>query len=268
MALDLGLTKKRAIITGGSAGIGLACARALFSQGVQVTLAGRSSERLQAAKKDILKGAGSERESEVFPFSCDLANESDVTRLIEASLENFGGIDILINNAGSASAGAFLEMGDVKFKEAWELKFLGYIRMIRGVLPSMIAKNDGRIVNIVGGAARTPRPTFLPGSTTNAALLNFTKGISKQIAQNNIRINTISPGTTATERALSLVDQEAKVRNVENHVVMKERLAAIPLGRMVEPSEVAAMTLLLVSDLIPSMTGAEVIIDGGQTPGV
>jgi NAD(P)-dependent dehydrogenase (short-subunit alcohol dehydrogenase family) len=131
----------------------------------------------------------------------------------------------------------------------------------------MIARRDGRIVNITGGAGRTPGPTFLPGSTANAALLNFTRGLSKELAQHNVRVNAISPGSTATERAERLIAADA-VGGVTLEQAREQRLARIPLRRMTDPDEIAAMTLLLVSDRVGSMTGAEVLIDGGATPGV
>ena len=152
--------------------------------------------------------------------------------------------------------------------DAWNLKLLGYIRLVKAVVPHFKSRNDGRIVNIIGGAGRTPRPSFLPGGTTNAALLNFTRGISKELAQNNIRINAISPGLTATERAESLAKQNAQARGVSVEEIKTESLQAIPLGKIVKPEEIAALALFLVSDLAASITGAEILVDGGQTPGV
>jgi 3-oxoacyl-[acyl-carrier protein] reductase/bacilysin biosynthesis oxidoreductase BacG len=136
------------------------------------------------------------------------------------------------------------------------------------ILPHLKSRRDGRIVNIIGGAGRTPRPNFLPGGTTNAALLNFTRGISKELAQYNIRINAISPGLTATERAEQLAQQNAQARGVSVDEIKAESLQAIPLGKIVKPEEIAALALFLVSDLASSITGPEILIDGGQTPGV
>jgi 3-oxoacyl-[acyl-carrier protein] reductase/bacilysin biosynthesis oxidoreductase BacG len=132
----------------------------------------------------------------------------------------------------------------------------------------MIDQRDGRIVNIVGAAARTPESTFLAGSTANAALLNFTRGVSKMLAPHNIRINAISPGFTATERAERLVAQHAAATGTTVEEAKMRMAKAIPLGHLVAPEEIAAATLLIVSDRVPSMTGAEILVDGGQTPGV
>nr|WP_272819454.1 SDR family oxidoreductase [Scytonema hofmannii] len=175
---------------------------------------------------------------------------------------------MLVNNAGSARAGSFLELSDDVFLDAWNLKLLGYIRLVKAVVPHQKNRRDGRIVNIIGGAGRTPRPSFLPGGTTNAALLNFTRGISKELAEYNIRINAISPGATATERAERLAKQNAQARGITVEQAKAETLQGIPLKRIAQPEEIAALTLFLVSDLAASITGAEILVDGGHTPGV
>lgn len=266
MSLDLKLNGKTAIVTGGSAGIGLATAKALYSEGVNVVIAARNLERLEQAVVDIqsLPTPG----AKVISISADLTQAESIEQIVSNTLAQFGQIDILINNAGSARAGSFLELGDDAFLDAWNLKLLGYIRLVRSVVPHQKSRRDGRIVNIIGGAGRTPRPNFLPGGTTNAALLNFTRGISKELAQYNIRINAISPGLTSTERAEHLAQQNAQSRGVSVEEIKVESLKAIPLGKIVKPEEIANLALFLVSDLASSITGAEILVDGGSTPGV
>ncbi|MBD2726281.1 SDR family oxidoreductase [Nostoc sp. FACHB-892] len=266
MSLELQLSGKTAIVTGGSAGIGLAIARALYSEGVNVVIAARNPERLEKAVADIqsLPTPG----AKIISISADLTQAESIDQIVSTTLAQFGQIDILINNAGSARAGSFLELGDDAFLDAWNLKLLGYIRLVRAVVPHQKNRHDGRIVNIIGGAGRTPRPSFLPGGTTNAALLNFTRGISKELAQYNIRINAISPGLTGTERAERLAEQNAQIRGVSVEEIKAESLKSIPLGKIVKPEEIAALALFLASDLASSITGAEILVDGGNTPGV
>lgn len=266
--MDLRLRGKTALITGGSAGIGAACARALYQEGVSVALVARNEQRLHAtaAAIRILPPTGST--PDVLPIAADLRQAEDIQRVVTTVLAQFGHLDILVNNAGAARAGAFLTLPDDAYLDAWNLKLLGYIRMVRAVAPHMIERRDGRIVNIVGGAGRTPSPTFLTGSTANAALLNFTRGIAKELAGHNVRINAISPGSTDTERAERLAEQRAAAAGTSVGAAKAESARSIPLGHMVDPNEIAAMMLLLVSDQVRSMTGAEVIIDGGATPGV
>lgn len=266
--MNLNLVGKSAIVTGGSAGIGLACATALYAEGVSVLIASRDEEKLTQAEERIKATKSLSTKAQVVAVKADLAQPEDVQKVVDTAIKSFGHIDILVNNAGAARAGSFLDLPDEAFLNAWNLKLLGYIRMVRAVVPYMKQRKDGRIVNIVGGAGRTPSPAFLAGSTANAAILNFTRGISKELAKDNIRINAISPGTTATERAERLAEQNAAARGISVEAMKAETAALIPLGRMVQPEEIADMTLLLVSDRVASLTGTEIIIDGGQTPGV
>ena len=264
--MELNLQGRCAIVTGGSAGIGLACAKALGAEGVSVAIAARDEDRLGQAVGQI--GAVVGADAQVVPVKADLTDAGDIRRLVRETLVQFGRIDILINNAGSAVAGSFLELEDEAFEEAWRLKLLGYIRMVRAVLPHMIERRDGRIVNIVGGAGRNPSPTFLPGGTANAALLNFTKGIARELAQHRIRINAISPGMTATERAERLLRQQAQARGISVEEARIGRTQSVPLGRLVDPGEIAALALFLVSDRAASITGTEIVVDGGSSTGV
>jgi len=260
--MDLQLTGKTALVTGGSAGIGLACARALLDEGVDVAIVARDAARLAGAAA-TLRTAG----RRVVPIGADCSLADDVTRAAREAQAALGRIDILINNAGAAMGGRFVELGDDPFLAAWNLKLLGYIRMARALVPAMIERRDGRIVNIIGGAGRTPGTGFLPGATANAALLNFTRGLARELAPHNVRVNAISPGTTATERQNRLLEQRKKPDQTLEQA-RAEAVAAVPLGGMVLPEEIAAMAAFLVSDRSASTTGTEVQIDGGSSPGV
>ncbi|WP_217896392.1 SDR family NAD(P)-dependent oxidoreductase [Oceanobacillus rekensis] len=263
--MDLGLEGKNAIITGGSAGIGFACAKLLVSEGANVIIVGRNEERLENALTSLQKNA---QGNSIFTISQDLMNSETPHRIVKEAVSHLGKIDILINNAGSAQAGSFWELNDQHFIDSWNLKLLGYIRMIREVATHMVNQRHGRILNIIGTGAKTPSSTFLPGGTANAALLNFTKGISKELAESEVRINSISPGVTATERADSLAKQNAAVKGITLEEQISIDKVSNPLGRIVQPEEIATMALILVSDLIPSITGSDIVIDGGMQPGI
>jgi len=265
--MDLRLAGKTALITGGSAGIGLACAQMLVSEGVHVAIAARSLERLAGAAEALQATAGKRGGDppQVIALAADLSQAEDVERTARDASAAFGHIDILINNAGSAMGGPFLELPDSAFLDAWTLKLLGYIRMTRALVPAMIERRDGRIVNIVGGAARNPAPGFLTGSTGNAAIINFTRGLSKELAPHNVRINAISPGTTQTERGDRLLAAEVTHgRTLEQ--AREARLSRVPMRVITLPEEIASMAALIVSDRMATMTGAEVIVDGGAMP--
>lgn len=264
--MDLNLNKKVAIVTGASSGIGLACAKTLHAEGAHVVIA--AHEGVEEAADLIGQQTSLEENAGVFPVDCDLSKAGQSKEVMNKTIDRFGKIDILVNCAGAARAGAFFELSDQDFIDAWNLKLLGYIRMVKDAAPHMMKQKDGRIINIVGGAAKTPSATFLTGSTANAALINFTRGISKELAQHNIRINAISPAATETERAKHLAEQTAKAKGISIEEVMAESTRSIPIGRMIKPQEIAHLAAFLLSDLAASITGAEILIDGGFTPGI
>lgn len=266
MILDL--EGKTAIVTGGSAGIGLACAKALFNEGAHVVIVARNEKRLKRAVDNIKSDSTRTERVEVIPYSTDLTQAGAIQSIVKLTAGRFKRIDILINNAGAARAGTFSDLDDNAFLDAWNLKLLGYIRMVKAVIPYMTEQRDGRIINIIGSAAHTPTLTFLPGSTANAALLNFTKGISKELIRYKIRINAISPGPTVTERAKHLNAQISQAKGISEQEAWNESIKLIPLGRMVKPSEIAALAVFLVSDVAAAITGSEIIIDGGSTSAI
>ena len=245
--MQLNLSGKTAIITGGSAGIGLACAQALYAEGVSVLIAARDRERLAQALTAINDHAP-ERKAEALAESADVSTADGVERVVARALDTWGRVDILINNAGSAPSGDFYTLGDDAYHGAWDLKLLGYMRMVR--------------------AAHNPTPTFLAGGTANAAIINFTKGISQDLAPHRVRINAISPGPVNTERARQLARQEADAHGISVEEATARRIASVPLGRMAEADEIADMALFLVSDRAASVTGAELLMDGGATASV
>lgn len=264
----LNLENNNAIVTGGSAGIGFACAKILVEEGANVLIVGRDEQRLITAVEE-LKSIRKDKEKQlILSVSGDLTLASAINEVLNFAVSNFRTVDILINSAGSAPAGSFFELSDEDFLGSWNLKLLGYIRMVRAIAERMKKQGGGKIINIIGAAGRTPTANFLPGSTTNAALINFTKGISKELAKYNIRINAVSPGVTATERANKLAEQRAATKGITLEEEKNSVLSNIPLGKMVEPDEIASLVALLASDRVPSLTGSEIIIDGGEKPGM
>lgn len=151
--MDLGLGGKIAIVTGASAGIGLACSKALYKEGASVVMVARDSVRLQKAVDSFVENYTAESPSRIVMVAGDMGDPATSRTVVSTALDRYGRIDIVINNAGSAKAGAFFELSEDVFTEAWNLKLLGYIRMVKEAAPYMISQKDGRIVNIIGGAA-------------------------------------------------------------------------------------------------------------------
>ena len=264
--MDFGLGGKTALVTGASRGIGLAITRALLREGVAVVMVARSVERLNQAANDLRAGLGEVGPVAVHPVAGDLGVREEITRIAETAFARLGHIDILVNNAASSRSGSFFDLRDHDLVDAWQVKALGYMRLIRAVAPAMMARRAGSIINIIGDAARTPAPDFVHGSMVNAALVNFTRGLARELARSNIRINAISPGRTKTERQQESFEREARQRKVGVEVVEAESTRTIPLGRLVSLEEIATLTLLLASDRLPAMTGEDLVVDGGATP--
>jgi len=187
--------------------------------------------------------------------------------VVEA-ITRLGHVDILINSAARAKTGAFFDMSDSDLQEIWQVKGMGYVRMTRAITPHMKQRGAGRIVNINGAAARTPAPEYLMVSMVNAALVNFTRGISRDLARSHIRINSISPDVTLTERMRRHIEMQAAARRISFEAMLAIEAQSIPLGRLVTLDEIAALALYVVSDLCPSLTGEDIALDGGLTPGV
>lgn len=266
--MDLGLRGKTALVTGASQGIGLAIARGLVAEGVSVFLVARTRDRLARAAAELRAIQQAGADTAVFVLDADLGVAHEVTRIAQAARQALGQVDILINNAASNRIGPFFALADDDLVQAWQVKALGYMRLVRAVAPDMMARRDGRIINVIGDAARTPTLDFIPGSMVNAALVNFTRGISRELARYNVRINAISPGWTMTTEQADSMRREATALHMDPDDLMRQRARSIPLNRLVTAEEIATLTLLLVSDRMPSMTGEDIVIDGGATPSI
>lgn len=263
--MDYGLRGKTAIVTGASQGIGREIARALHDAGVSVLLVGQTRARMDQTLREF-RGDGSG--AALFATIADLSLLGEVERVVSEAIRHMGHIDILINCAARSKSGAFFDMSDEDIQDAWQVKGMGYVRLVRAVAPHMIERGDGRIVNIIGTAARTPTSDFIAGSMVNAALVNFTRGISRELAHHHVRINSISPGWTLTERLSRSLEMQANAQHVPVEAALQREARSIPTGKHVGTDEIAHMTLMVVSDLCPSLTGEDIIIDGGATPSV
>jgi NAD(P)-dependent dehydrogenase (short-subunit alcohol dehydrogenase family) len=266
--MDWELQGRTAVVTGASQGIGRAITRALAREGVAVVMVGRTPDHLARAATELREEHVGGAEPILHPLVADLGLHGEVRRVAAMSLAQLGHVDILVNSAAAARTGPFFDLSDEDLVDTWQVKAMGYVRLVRALAPHMMERRAGRIVNIVGGAARTPTPDFIVGSMVNAALVNFTRGISRELAPFNVRINAISPGWTMTERQERSFALQAAARQISVEELERQQARSIPLNRLVSSSEIATLTLLLVSDLLPSMTGEDIVIDGGATPSI
>jgi NAD(P)-dependent dehydrogenase (short-subunit alcohol dehydrogenase family) len=259
--MDLGFKNKIAIVTGASKGIGAACAEILAAEGAKVVLVARTPRYLDALAKRLSK----RYRTEVGFIAADMGARGSADYVAKEVLGAFGRIDILINSAGSSQGGLFWEVTDDTWDAALQLKFLGAVRMVRAVLPAMRRQKYGRIVNVAGNTGRQPHPRLLPGSTTNAALLSFTKGLSEEIMKYGIYINALQPGPTQTEHWDKLMTNLSRGTGFTPRAFEKEFMKEIPMRRVAAAIEMARPVIFMASDLASYMTGRSIIVDGGWT---
>lgn len=262
--MELGLKGKVALVTGASKGIGLAAAKALFAEGCHVGVCARTPETLAEAKAAI-EAAGSGR---VFAYTGDMGNVEDIYRFVNGTASELGGIDILVNSAGSASPGGIQTLTDEQWQQAINLKVMGYIRAMRAVIPQMKKRGGGQIINVAGSAGKQPDSWMVCAGTVNAAVLTITRAAATELAPENIRVNAVCPGPTGTQRWDGMKKVFADYRGLDQAKAEAEILANIPMGRVGTSSEVADLIVFLASDRAAYITGTSVAIDGGQTKGV
>jgi NAD(P)-dependent dehydrogenase (short-subunit alcohol dehydrogenase family) len=256
--MNLGLRGKVALVTGGSRGIGKAVAKSLLDEGCSVAICGRNADRLNEAVGE-LSGGG----ARVLGIMADTTDAAAVTRFVNEAVAAFGRIDVLVNNAGThIRATVETTTPDILDRQLRD-KVFGFFAMIQTVLPTMKRQRDGRIVNIVGQAARHPHPDRFPSGVTNAAVMAMTKSVADAVARDNIRVNAVCPQYIETELLSSLIAREMHERNVDRATAAAGFTRANPLGRVGTPEEVADLVAFLVSDRSNFVTGSSVSIDGG-----
>jgi 3-oxoacyl-[acyl-carrier protein] reductase len=262
--MDLGLQGKVAIVTGSSDGIGYATAHALAREGVRVVLCARREALLADARDTIAKETG----AELLAVRCDVQQLPDVRRLVTETMQRFGAIHILVNNAGSVPRIQFSQVDDAKWLEMLEGKLLNYVRVAREVVPHMQKAGWGRIISIAGTAGWEPSDTSMAAGLSNAAVINWTKSMSLQYAPDNILVTTVAPGSIETPRQIRNRQREADLRGVSLEDLLKTRARDIPLQRLGRSEEIAGVVVFLASERSSYMTGTCVTVDGGVTRGI
>jgi len=262
--MELGLKGKAVLVTGGSKGIGRATARAMAAEGARVMICSRSAPGLEEVAGAIRRETG----QPVEVVAADLSRLEGVESAAAAAVQRLGRLDVLVNNAGAIKGGDFLAIPDEDWMAGWSLKLLGYVRMARAVLPRMQAQGGGRIVNVVGMAARNPATTYMMGGAANAALINFTKALADLGAPSNILVTAVSPGPVKTDRWDTLQRQQAAAAGKDFDTFVTEQGRNFPLGRIALPEEVADLVCFLASERASFLTGIAITVDGGMSRGV
>jgi NAD(P)-dependent dehydrogenase (short-subunit alcohol dehydrogenase family) len=252
--MDLGLSGKRVLITGGSKGIGLACARAFAAEGCRLHLAARDPVRLQAARAALREVA----DVEVTLHAADLSR-SDELKAVAAAC---GELDVLVNNAGAIPAGTLDAIDEARWRAAWDLKVFGTINLTRALLPSMLERRSGVIVNVIGLAGVKPSAEYICGAAGNAALIAFTRGLGAATTDRGVRVLGVNPTATRTDRIVTLNQTRARSR-FGDESRWQELLTNLPFGRLAEPDEVASVVVYCASARASYLSGTVIDADGG-----
>ncbi|TWT15076.1 SDR family oxidoreductase [Reyranella sp. CPCC 100927] len=253
--MDMHLSGRTVLITGGSKGIGYACAEAFAAEGCQVHLVARGHENLTAAR-DRLRARFN---VPVETHAVDLSDGNAARGLIETCAD----ADILVNNAGAIPRGDVISMDEAKWRAAWDLKVFGYINTTRAMLEKMYARKRGVIVNIIGLAGEMPMYDYVTGSMGNASLMQFTRAVGSKSVDHGVRVVAINPPSTRTDRMTTLMRSQAQ-KELGDPERWPELTRHLPFGRPCEPSEIADLAVFLASDRSAYTSGVVFSVDAGQ----
>jgi NAD(P)-dependent dehydrogenase (short-subunit alcohol dehydrogenase family) len=255
--MDLGLKQKNVLITGGSKGIGLACAKAFRAEGARVAIVSRSQQNLDAAKKAL---------ESCYCVAADLTDANAAAAMVERVEKEFGALDILVNSAGAAKRTNADELTPAAWHAGMDAKYFSYIHVIDPVVKRMAARGRGAIINIIGNGGKLPASTHLAGGAANAALMLATAGLANAYAGKGVRVVGLNPGITETGRVAEGMKAEAKRQGISEDEALTRATQGLPLGRMPQPEEVADIVLFAASERGVLLSGANITVDAAHKP--
>lgn len=259
--MRIDLSGRVAVVSGASAGIGRAIAHGLAGAGADVVIGSRREDAIARAADEIAGATG----RTAVPVAADVATPGGVERLLEAARTRFGRLDVLVANAGGPPAGSGLTLTDAQWEQAFNQNLMSAVRLIRGAVPLMRANGWGRILTVITSGVKVPIPQLVLSNVFRSGVVAFTKTLSFELAPHNILVNNLAPGRIDTDRVRWLDNARAKETGRPVEAIVRESVAAIPLGRYGEPREFAAMAVFLASEAASYITGQTICIDGGQT---
>jgi NAD(P)-dependent dehydrogenase (short-subunit alcohol dehydrogenase family) len=263
LKMDLGLEGSVVLVTGGSKGIGLACARSFAAEGARVAIASRDEANLGRGAK-TLQAEG----VRAFTVAADLTNPQHASAMVGKVEAALGPIAILVNCAGAARRTPPAELTAEHWHAAMQAKYFTYVHAMDAVLRGMAARGAGVIINVIGMGGKMAGPTHLPGGAANAALMLASVGLASAFASKGIRVNAVNPGLTVTERMQEGFEAEARQTGQSVAQILEQRTKAMPLGRLAQPQDIADTVVFLASRRASYVSGAVVSLDGAATPTV
>jgi 3-oxoacyl-[acyl-carrier protein] reductase len=257
--MDLGLTSKVALVAGSSRGLGRAVARELAREGCALVLCSRGADAIEATAREIMD----ESSADVLGVPCDLSDPADVTSLLRTAHDRFGRIDILVTNTGGPPAGAFQSHSEQVWRDAIAQNFESVLNLVRGALPGMKNRSWGRIINITSIAVKQPVDGLILSNSLRAAVTGFARTLANEVATAGVTVNNVMPGYTRTERLVHLAEHNAAERGTDVADAYASWEREIPMGRLGEPEELAALVAFLASERASYITGTSIPVDGG-----
>lgn len=257
--MDTGLGGKVALVCAASKGLGKAAALALAQEGATVVICARGREVLMAAAEEIARAST----ATVRPIVADVSRPDGVTQVVADTVAAFGGLDVLVTNAGGPKTGTFDSLSDDDWRAAVDLTLLSVVRLCCEVLPHMRKRGGGRIINITSVSVKQPIDNLMLSNALRAAVIGFSKTLATELAKDGILVNCVAPGYTRTDRVTQLAEATARSEGVETEAVVSRLVSQIPLGRLGEPRELADVIAFLASDRASYVTGATIQVDGG-----
>lgn len=259
--MDLGLTDKIALVAASSRGLGRAIAEEFAAEGVHLVLCARTAAGLDEARRAIRE----QSEVDVLAYAVDLSEPSGVDSLIDASLERFGRIDVLVTNTGGPPAGTFEAHDAAAWDAAVRQNLNSVVNLTRAVLPGMKSRRWGRILNVTSIAVKQPVDNLMLSNSVRAAVTGFAKTLANEVARDGITVNNLLPGYTRTQRLEDLESSVARTRGCTREEVRASWEREIPAARLGEPREFAALAAFLASERASYITGTSIPVDGGWT---
>jgi NAD(P)-dependent dehydrogenase (short-subunit alcohol dehydrogenase family) len=262
--VELGLAGRRAIVTGGSKGLGKAIAAELVAEGASVAICSRHADELAETAAELRKATGPEQPGQqLLALPCDVTDPAQVTDFVAAATAALGGLDILVNNAGGARPGRFATLTDEDWHDDIEVKLFSQIRCIRAALPHLRASTAPRVININALYARYPDPAFLASSVNRASCLNLSKALSIELGGEGILVNSVNIGFVETPQWQNIHNRRAPEMPADEFFGQLAK-AEVPLGRFGRPEEVAGLVAFLASERASYIAGASIDVGGGM----
>ena len=254
--MDLGLKDRKVLITGGSKGIGLACAKAFIAEGARVALVSRSEDNLKKAKASL---------RDAYTIAADLVDAAAAAAMVERVEKEFGPIDILVNSAGAAKRTDADDLTPAAWRAGMDAKYFSYINVIDPLIKKMGKRGQGVVINVIGAGGKVASPTHLAGGAANAALMLATAGLAYAYASKTVRVIGLNPGVTRTERVAQGLKAEAKRANVSEEQAYQQMVARLPMGKPAEPEELADIVVFAASERGRYLNGANISTDGAAS---